>query len=280
MKRVFVLEFTKMNGAGNDFIVIDNRFFYFSPDELASLAARFCARRTGIGADGLLALSNPETPSHHFRMQYFNADGSLATMCGNGARCLVRFAQLAGIGAATMQFETEVGVFEANVPTDPDQQIRVRMNPPKSWTPDFKLQNPLSELPTHYIWTGTEHVVQFVPDVLKWDVARHGRAIRYDPALAPLGANANFVTLHDEGVAILDVRTYERGVEAETLACGTGALAAAVSARLLGYVQEDIIEVNMPGGQLGVEIISEDGEIKSLFLEGPVETVYRGSVSL
>lgn len=281
MKRALVVEFTKMNGAGNDFIVIDNRFFYFRPEELSALAARFCPRRTGIGADGLLALSKPRDEAHHYRMQYYNADGSLATMCGNGARCLARFARRAGLSTNPLVFETEAGLFEAEVPADEAAPVRLRMNAPEHWHPHFQLTAPeKASGAVHYIWTGTEHLVQFVEDVDACDVDGVGAALRHDANLAPKGANANFVSRIEGAEAALRVRTYEKGVEAETLACGTGALAAAVAARLLGQVSADKIEVHMPGGVLGVEIEYDQGEIAHLYLEGPAEAVYRGTVEV
>ncbi len=130
MQRKLILEFTKMNGAGNDFIVIDNRFYNFSDDELADLARRFCPRHVGIGADGVLAFARPTDAAHHYRMRYVNADGSIGTMCGNGACCLARYARHAGLLDETMRFESDAGVYRAFVPPEPEAPVRLFVPPP------------------------------------------------------------------------------------------------------------------------------------------------------
>ncbi len=279
--RKLVVEFTKMNGAGNDFIVIDNRFYRFTDDELAGLARRFCPRRTGIGADGLLAFDPPREEGRHFRMRYRNADGSLGTMCGNGARCLVRFARWAGIEDEDMVFETDAGVYRAHLPSAPDAPVRLFVPPPRDIRPDVRLEAAPPH-PVHYIWTGTEHLVCFVNAVAEAPVGTAGPVWRADPALAPNGANVNFVEVdaHADGRPRLLVRTYEKGVEAETLACGTGALAAGITARWLGYVDAGVVDVQMPGGVLTVGCEVNGTEVANVFLEGPAETVFRGTVEV
>lgn len=283
MRRTLVVEFTKMNGAGNDFIVIDNRFFNFTDDELADLARRFCPRRTGVGADGLLAFSRPRDADHHFRMRYVNADGSVGTMCGNGARCLARYARLAGVVADTLTFETDAGVFHATVPADPESPVCLYVDPPRDWIPDRPLADgpPDGTGPVHYLWTGTEHAVCFVPDVAGTPVATWGPAIRHDDALKPNGANVDFVEIvrdgAEDGPALMRMRTFEKGVEAETLACGTGALAAALAARLLGHIHADAARVEMPGGTLGVGFEVRGDAVHDLYLEGPAVVVFRGT---
>ncbi len=272
-----VVEFTKMNGAGNDFIVIDNRFFHFSDEELSDLARRYCPRRFGIGADGLLAFNPPLEEKHHFRMRYLNADGSLGTMCGNGARCLARFARRGGIDQRVMFFETDAGVLRADVPHADSYPVRIYLSPPK----DFRTNRALASAeaseagPMHTIWTGTEHAVCFVPDLDTTPVHRWGPAVRHDAALAPTGANVDFVQVTGGGV--LKARTYEKGVENETLACGTGATASAIVARLLGQVEDDRIDVEMPGGTLTVGFRLDGDRVDDVFLEGPAEVVYRGT---
>lgn len=287
MQQKLVLEFTKMDGAGNDFVVVDNRFYHFSHDELVALARRLCPRRTGIGADGLLAFSAPEDPQHHYRMRYYNADGTVGTMCGNGARCLARFARVAGMAAEELLFESDAGVYRALVPQDPEARVRLYVQPPRHFTRDKKLVGSLANHmgAVHYIWTGVEHVVCFVEDVHATPVETMGRAIRRDEALAPAGANVNFVQVLDHARngserALLEVRTFEKGVEAETLACGTGAMASAVVARLLGHVEGDAIDVKMPGGTLGVGFHLDGEAVTDLFLEGPAEVVFRGTVEV
>jgi diaminopimelate epimerase len=285
MARPLVVEFTKMHGAGNDFIVIDNRFFHFSDAELSTLARTWCPRRTGIGADGILALAQPVEEVHDYRMRYVNADGSLAQMCGNGARCLARFARDAGLKGNPLTFESDAGLYRVDVPADPEAPVQLHVPPPRDFRPDTALETTSAAgQPVHYVWTGTEHVVSFVPDVEAVDVHEVGRAIRQDAALAPAGANANFVQVipasNGDEEPVLRVRTFEKGVEAETQACGTGALAAAVVAHLQGHVEGNAVAVAMPGGTLRVGFMTEDGVIQNLYLEGPAVKVFRGTMDV
>lgn len=284
MPKTLVLEFTKMNGAGNDFIVLDNRFYAFSDEELAELARRYCRRRFGIGADGLLALAPPRQPATHYRMRYFNADGSLGTMCGNGARCLARFARLAGIRDNPLRFETDAGIYRAEVPDDPQAPVRLYLPPAGTYEPNPRLATPLDTQfeSVAFIWTGTEHLVCFVPSVEATPVADWGPRLRHDPALQPRGANVDFVEVVGEAQerSVLRARTYEKGVEAETLACGTGAVAAALVAWREGRVRRLPIEVHMPGGVLTVGFRPGDDDETELFLEGPAEVVFRGTVEI
>ncbi len=284
MQKTLVLEFTKMNGAGNDFIVLDNRFYAFSDEELAALARRYCRRRFGIGADGLLALAPPRLPETHYRMRYFNADGSLGTMCGNGARCLARFARMAGLRGNPLRFETDAGIYQAAVPDNPQAPVRLYLPPVGAYEPNLRLATPLDAQfeSVAFIWTGTEHLVCFVPAVEATPVAEWGPRLRHDPALQPRGANVDFVEVVGEakGQSVLRARTYEKGVEAETLACGTGAVAAALVAWRQGRVRRLPIAVQMPGGVLTVGFRPGDEGETELFLEGPAEVVFRGTVEV
>jgi diaminopimelate epimerase len=285
MARSLVVPFTKMQGAGNDFVVLDNRFFHFSDAELADLARRYCPRRTGIGADGLLALAPPADDAAHFRMRYFNADGSPARMCGNGARCLARFARQAGIEAEELAFESDAGLYRAAVPAEARAPVRLFVPPPERFRGPIQLGSMVE--PVWFIWTGTEHAVIPVPEVHTVDVAERGRTVRFDPAFEPEGANVNFVEMvrgtTDVEMACVRVRTYERGVEEETPACGTGALAAAIVPRLLGHFTGTEVEVQAPGGTLrvGFDMDGNDpASIRGLYLEGPAETVFTGVIEL
>ncbi len=281
MSRDLVLEFSKMHGAGNDFIVIDNRFFHFSDAELAALAGRLCRRRYAVGADGLLALAPPVSAETAFRMRYFNADGSLGSMCGNGARCLVRFAVEAGIEGPHLAFDSDDGVYRAEIdPATPDR-VRLHLPDPRAYSPTVPVQElPLREAvgSVASIWTGVPHAVCRVSSVDEAPVVRLGSALRNDPAF-PEGANVNFVQVGEAGEdEVLKVRTFERGVEAETLACGTGAVASAISAWMAGWVASPPIRVQMPGGELTVGWVPVDGRATRVTLEGPVVFVYRGTV--
>ena len=269
-----IVPFTKMEGAGNDFVVLDNRFLRFSDDELAALARQACPRRTGVGADGLLALD--EEDGADFRMRYRNADGSLATMCGNGARCLARFAARAGLGTETdgtvaLTFETDGGRYRAQVSgRSRGGSVRLAMPPARDYG-----QGPEG---TVTVWTGTEHAVVFTDNVAAFDIDGEGRRLRHDPAFAPAGTNVNAVQV--VGPGRVRARTYEKGVEAETLACGTGAVAAALAAALGGHLGPDnegrqSVAVEMPGGTLEVGFT---GDGQDLTLAGPAETVYEGTL--
>ena len=308
-----VVPFTKMDGAGNDFVVLDNRFLRFTDDELAALARQACPRRSGVGADGLLALDDADEDGAHFRMRYRNADGSLATMCGNGARCLARFAARAGLGtpaegtpneggaaegepagggAVAVAFDTDAGRVRAEVPAPhaASGEVTLAMPPPRDFAPTGLRDGPTPKSSRVYrIWTGTEHAVVFVPDVAREDVAATGGRLRWDGAFRPAGANVDFVQI--AGADRLVVRTFEKGVEAETLACGTGALAAALVARLAdptGRPAPDEphapgagrhrVAVEMPGGTLTVAFRLDGGEVSDLSLAGPATTVFEGTL--
>lgn len=281
MGQSLVLEFTKMQGAGNDFLVIDNRFYRFSGDELSSLAERWCPRRVGVGADGLLALE--EADDADYRMRYVNADGSPATMCGNGARCLARYAVGAGLGGPEVTFATDAGRYHARVPTALDAPVRLYVPDPQDLRRDVSLDGDQPDAlgAVHYVWTGTEHLVTVVDDLDAADVETWGRRLRTDARLQPEGANANFVQVgqDEEGSADLRVRTYEKGVEAETQACGTGVLAAATVAWALDLVDTDPVTVHASGGrfQVGHEETARGPE---LFLDGPATTVFRGTIKV
>ncbi len=282
-----------MSGAGNDFIVIDNRFYRFTPDELGALALRLCARRVSVGADGLLALDEAaEEGGCDFRMRYYNADGSLGTMCGNGARCLARYAAGAGMGGpeGRMRFESDAGVYAVEAPPEDGASVTLHVPPPQRFRRGFQpagasaLDDLALPYGAHYLWTGTEHLVCFVEDAAAAPVARWGPALRRDPGLGAAGANVNFVQVLSEGgegiPARLRVRTYEKGVEAETLACGTGAMASAITARLVGAVRASAAAVHMPGGVLEVAFRPLAEGAEDVTLSGPAEVVYRGSLEL
>lgn len=320
MQRSLVVEFTKMQGAGNDFLVLDNRFFHFSREELAAIARRYCVRRFGIGADGLLALGPSDAAD--FSMVYVNADGSPATMCGNGARCLALFAVRSGMGGPEVTFTTDAGRYHARVlPPSPDrkeatsdgsraeasERVRLFVPDPEHWTPDVALDQPLPEgLDTvHYIWTGTHHVVGFVDAVEAAPLETWGPKIRHDPAMRPDGTNLNLVQVlpQEEGNGrSIQVRTFEKGVEAETLACGTGVLASAIATDRRMYhagapaavspssapddppalsndalASRGAINVQTRGGPMTVGRAPLGDRTDHLYLEGPVASVFRGT---
>ncbi|MCB0719811.1 MAG: diaminopimelate epimerase [Bacteroidetes bacterium] len=277
MKPELILEFTKMNGAGNDFVVIDNRFFNFTPDELSALASSLCRRRTSVGADGLLGLETRNIPeSVDFRMRYYNADGSPGSMCGNGARCLVQFASDGGVfRGSECTFVTDAGDYSASI-----TEAGVRLYVPDVSSPAITgVSVPGSPERARSVWTGTEHAVCFVDNVDQYPVATHGPALRQKRDFGPNGANVNFVGARKDGSS-LSVRTWEKGVEAETLACGTGAIASAITAFESGLIDASPAAVQMKGGTLVVGFRKSGDQYRDVFLEGPTATVFRGSLPL
>lgn len=276
MSPSLVVEFTKMHGAGNDFIVLDNRWYRFSDEELSDLAATWCPRRYGIGADGLLALSDPEAEGAAYRMRYVNADGSWATMCGNGARCLARFALDADFEGPEIAFETDAGRYHAAVVPEREDHIRLYVPSASDLTLDVTLDEAVPfDQPVHYVHTGTGHLVVFVSNVDAVPVEEWAPPLRKDGRVEPPGANVNFVEVSDD---TLRVRTYEKGVEGETLSCGTGVLAAAVVAEATVDPSATPWAVETQGGtfEVGTSTTSRGDE---RYLEGPVVTVFRGSLN-
>ena len=267
-----LVSFTKMNGAGNDFVMIDNRNRAFSLD--ASRVTLLCDRHRGVGADGVLAVE-PSTQGADFRMRYYNADGGEAEMCGNGARCFARFARRLGAGNAEMSFETLAGIIKASFPGD---LVCITMSEPNSYRAPFDLVINGRTLNVHFLNTGVPHVVVFADDIAPIDVVKEGAALRHHPAFAPRGTNANFVqVLAPESIAI---RTYERGVEAETLACGTGVCAAALLHSLRAGLASPI-KVKVRGGDtLEVGFEPSDGGFHNVTLTGPADFVFDGTISL
>lgn len=283
--RRLVVEFTKMNGAGNDFIVVDNRFYNFDARELSELAVKVCERRIGIGADGILALADPGEQDVDFRMIYFNADGSRASMCGNGARCLSRFARLAGVGQEEMRFSSDAGLYSVLVPEQPDQDVILFVPPYR----DYHSKPKAGSLPElqhiraediDYIWTGTEHLVCWVEDADVIDIPKLGPLLRKKSLLAPAGANVNFASRPKSSSDAIRVRTFEKGVEAETLACGTGALAVSISATRRGLTSSNPVAISMDGGTLSIGYSGDIAAPTQLTLSGPADVVYRGTFEI
>ncbi|MCL1980158.1 MAG: diaminopimelate epimerase [Proteobacteria bacterium] len=266
------ISFWKMSGAGNDFIVIDHRKPLIEPAQMAEFARLVCRRKFSVGADGLFLIECSERAD--FKWRFFNADGSEASMCGNGARCVARFAYMQGIAAARMRFETLAGMVDATVA---DTQVTVRMTPPHSFRFDRQLEVAGQMFMVHSADTGVPHAVIFVDDLETIDVVGLGRQLRYHPAFAPAGTNVNFV---DQVVSGLRVRTYERGVEDETMACGTGAVAAALIAAAKGYGVSPVEIVTSGGVALTVHFTGKQGEgVEHVLLKGPAHVIYQGELT-
>ncbi|WP_417909831.1 diaminopimelate epimerase [Candidatus Electronema sp. PJ] len=275
----FPIPFVKMSGTGNDFILIDHRQPLIVPEAMSAFAAAVCRRKFSVGADGLILIENSEQAD--FRWRFFNADGSVAEMCGNGARCAARFAFMQGIAPAKMCFETLAGLIEAEVS---DQEVAVKMTEPH----DLRLQQTImiNNVPftLHSLNTGVPHAVFFVDNIEETDVRGLGRAIRYHEAFQPAGTNVNFVQKRGDA---FKVRTYERGVEDETLACGTGSAASAIIAALLGQQAALPVEIITSGNDrltiffsLPEHKTSGSADIVyNVFLKGPAHAVYQGELT-
>ncbi len=258
-------DFVKYQGTGNDFVVIDNRNGHdlkLTIEQVRNL----CNRRFGIGADGLMLLN--EKPGYDFEMIYFNADGHEGSMCGNGGRCLVKFAESIGIQKELYKFIATDGEHEARI--DANGIVYLKMN---------DVDMIVNHHSDFLVDTGSPHYVKLVPQLASLDVYKKGREIRYSKEFEKDGINVNFVEQLDEPDKIF-VRTYERGVENETLSCGTGVTAAA----LVCYHNENgfnEVEVKTLGGKLNVEFDRiDDGKFRNIWLCGPAQRVFDGTIEL
>ncbi len=260
MNQSFV--FYKYQGTGNDFVMVDNRAGTFDR-RAEALVRQLCHRRFGIGADGLILLQNH--PAHDFEMIYFNADGREGSLCGNGARCTVAFARSLGLIGVETTFQAADGPHYARVGAD--GLVHLQM-------PDVGMPQPYGD--DYFLDTGSPHYVRRVADVAAVDVLAEGRRLRYDPAFAPSGTNVNFVAARPDGT--LAVRTYERGVEAETFSCGTGVTAVAL---VMGHgtASGQPRTLHTPGGTLRVTFARTDQGYTDVFLIGPARQVFEGRIA-
>jgi diaminopimelate epimerase len=253
------VHFFKYHGAGNDFIILDNRNLTFETDNF-SLIARMCDRRFGIGADGLMLLQN-KSP-YDFEMRYFNSDGKEGSMCGNGGRCIVSFARYLNIIFSSSRFMAVDGNHEATL--EENGIVNLKMS-------DVLQIEPIGD--DFFLNTGSPHYVRFMNDLSGLDVVAEGRKIRYNERFMKEGTNVNFVKMeHDR----LTVYTYERGVEDETLACGTGITASALCAALKSGVSKGSFPVAAKGGDLEVSFIKKDDGYTDIWLKGPAQFVFEG----
>ncbi len=258
-----------MHGSGNDFILIDNRKRLILPEHAEEAAITMCRRGFGIGADGLILIE--ESGKAHFRWRFLNADGSLADMCGNGGRCAARFAYIEGIAPAEMEFETGAGIIKAEVK---DGEVKLQLPPPHGLALDEELRLRDRTMTVHFLNTGVPHTVIFVNDLESIPVFEIGRLIRHHRKFAPEGTNVNFAEVKDR--SSIRIRTYERGVEDETLACGTGAVASAVISALKADTASPIRVETWGGEDLKIYFNIQGEEIKEVFLEGKAVLVFTG----
>lgn len=258
------IEFYKYQGTGNDFVMIDNRSGFF-PKNDTKLVERLCNRRFGIGADGLILLENDHETD--FKMVYYNSDGNQSSMCGNGGRCLVAFANQLDVIKNTATFIATDGLHHATVGDDAIISLQMidvdEIQKKDSYT---------------FLNTGSPHHVQIVEDLEHFNVKETGAAIRYSELYGEEGSNINFVKKINDSE--FSLRTYERGVEDETLACGTGATAVAIAMNATGETDKTSIKLNVEGGKLVVSFDKSGNQYTNIFLTGPAQFVFKGTIEI
>ncbi len=268
------LTFTKMTASGNDFVVIDNRKKILSKlsFDTKDLAVELCERRQSVGADGLLLIE--ESKKADFKMRIFNPDGSEVSMCGNGSRCVALYAVEKRISGKELKIETAAGILKAEVI---GLGVKIKLTDPKGIKPDFDLKLGGKKIKAGSINTGVPHVVIIVKNADKANVEGLGAKIRYHKKFKPQGTNVDFVEIVDS--KNIKVRTYERGVEAETLACGTGVAASAIIAALTKHLVPHIDCLTKSGEILRVYFEINKNKIKNVYLEGEARTLYEGRLT-
>lgn len=255
------IPFEKFQGTGNDFVMIDDRLLTF-PQNNTDLVARLCDRRFGIGADGLILLQY-DTASG-LKMEYYNSDGYPGSMCGNGGRCFAAFAKKLGLASDEITFTAADGPHKATFSADGIVSLEMADVTSVEIHPNHVFMN-----------TGSPHHVAFVENLADYEVKEIGEKIRYGQPYGQTGTNVNFVEPNQDGT--FSMRTYERGVEDETLSCGTGATAVAIAMHLLKKTAEIPVQLRVQGGNLEVSFEEISGMYKNVKLIGPAEFVYSGT---
>ena len=260
------ITFYKYQGAGNDFVIIDDREEVFDRSN-TELVKFLCDRRFGVGGDGLMLLRNKE--GFDFEMVYYNSDGNESSMCGNGGRCIVAFAKQLGVIGESGYFIAVDGPHEANaLQTEEGEWISLKMIDVTD----------IEKGPGYcYMDTGSPHYVTFESNLKSFDLVEAARNIRYNGRFTAEGTNVNFISIDDD---VLNIRTYERGVEDETLACGTGVTAAVLTAHATRQFQGTELKVKARGGNLIVKFEEANGGYQNIWLEGPAEFVFKGSINV
>jgi diaminopimelate epimerase len=267
-----MLRFTKMNGAGNDFVMLDNRGggLRLASDQIAQI----CDRHRGVGADGVLILERAANGAD-FRMRYYNADGGEAEMCGNGARCFARYADRVAGPLEKLSFETPAGVIGAELQ---GELVRLAMSEPKDLQLGLTIPLPDRQVAAHFVNSGVPHVVVPVEDLENADVRGLGSAIRRHDLFVPKGTNVNF--LKERGERQITIRTYERGVEDETLACGTGVVASALIFAAVKKIDGPIGVLVRGGNELHVGFEKSGDQFRNVTLTGPADFVFDGTIDI
>lgn len=267
-----MLRFTKMNGAGNDFVMIDNRAgdLRLSTEQISKL----CDRNRGVGADGVLVLERP-TNGADFRMRYYNADGGEVEMCGNGARCFARYASRIAGPRDQLTFSTPAGVISAEIQ---DELVRLQMTEPRDLRLGINIPLGDQNVSAHFVNSGVPHVVVPVEDLEEVDVCELGSAVRQHEMFSPSGTNVNFLKQRSDRE--ISIRTYERGVENETLACGTGVVASALVFSALKKIDGPIGVLVRGGNELKVGFETAGSVFRNVTLTGPADFVFEGTIEI
>lgn len=265
------IPFMKLSGAGNDFVIINN-FSEIIDSTDTNFVTKLCQRRMSVGADGVLLVEKADDVD--FRMRYFNADGGEVETCGNGARCISKFAYLNGIASEQMRFLTNAGIYESEIV---GENVKVGMSDPTDIRLNVPLQLNDGMHTVGFANSGVPHVVFFVEDLEGTDVFDLGEQTRYHDAFKPAGTNANFIRVQSPG--LIDIRTYERGVEDETLACGTGSIASVIVAATLEKVESPVDVKTASGVILKIHFDVENGEARNVYLEGDARVIFVGELT-
>jgi len=261
-----------MAGGGNDFVVVDNRVPRIS--DASDLARRICTRALSVGADGLILIESSARAT--FRMRYYNSDGSLGAFCGNGTRCAARFALLTVIAGRKMTIETDAGIVSAEI--SEGGQVSISIPSPYAFRSNRPIALPDRTVHGSSIMVGVPHYVVFLRgDLWRQDIVPLGRAIREHSELQPDGANVNFVVVRDDHA--IEVRTYERGVEAETLSCGSGVVASSVTSALFHKVQSPVSVLTRSGATFEVTFVDRDGQPDEVRMRGDARLIYRATIT-
>lgn len=272
------MKFTKIQGVGNDFIIINNMELKLPIKYLSYMATKLCKRKVSIGADGLMVVDYPDGNTD-FKMRFFNSDGSIGEMCGNGARCIARYAYIKNIASKKMTFETLAGLVSAQILEN--RLVKVKLNNPKVINLELNINIGANIYKCSYIELGNPglpHLVVKYPglnNTRKSEIFELGRRLRYYENL-PKGANVNFYDVLDTNTVV--VKTYERGVEDFTLSCGTGAGATAITLILKKHLKDNRVKILVPGGELFVEVEKHENTIEKLYLIGDTNIIAVGEI--
>lgn len=272
------MDFTKMQGAGNDFIIINNMELKIPVEKLPEIAKKLCKRKVSIGADGFMVVDFPEGDAD-FKMRFYNQDGSIGEMCGNGARCISRYAYMNKIAGKKMKFETGAGIVSSEVLEG--RLVKVLLNNPEIIRLDNDIEIDNVKYECSYIELGNpglpHAVVKYdLQHTEDYEIFNIGKKIRYYEGF-PKGANVNFFEIINDSTAI--VKTYERGVEDITLACGTGSASTAAALILKGYLIGSKVRIIVPGGELFIEVEQNNNKVEKLYLIGDTNVVAVGKVT-